>query len=82
MARFGPKPDGVTMAQRGALQKLHLNLSHPSVQAMKRRLKSHGVPVVVLEAVDREDTVVDESVDEELQMEIAIERSLKSHEAK
>ena len=41
--RFGPKPDGVTLAQWGALQKLHLNLSHPSAQALKRRLRSYGV---------------------------------------
>ena len=51
--RFGPKPEGITLAQWGALQKLHLNLSHPSAQAMKRRLKSYGVPAVVLDAVDK-----------------------------
>ena len=51
--RFGPRPDGITLAQWGALQKLHLNLSHPSAQALKRRLKSYGVPTVVLDAVDK-----------------------------
>ena len=43
----------MTLAQWGALQKLHLNLSHPSAQALKRRLKSYGVPTVVLDAVDK-----------------------------
>ena len=47
--RFGSKPDDVTLAQWGALQKLHLNLSHPSSQALKRILKSYGVPTVVLD---------------------------------
>ena len=36
--RFGPRPEGVTLAQWGALQKLHLNLSHSLAQALKRRL--------------------------------------------
>lgn len=41
--RLRSKPDDVTLAQWGALQKLHLNLSHPSSQALKRRLKSSTV---------------------------------------
>ncbi|CAK0803467.1 unnamed protein product [Prorocentrum cordatum] len=39
---FGDKPSDITTAQWGALKKLHLNLSHPSAHALKRRLKSYG----------------------------------------
>ena len=51
--RFGRRPDHLTVAQLGALQKLHLNLSHPSAQALRRRLKAYGVPTAILDAVDK-----------------------------
>ncbi|CAK0806782.1 unnamed protein product [Prorocentrum cordatum] len=55
---FGDKPPDITTAQWGALRKLHLNLSHPSAHALKRRLKSYGVSKEVLEAVDKLDCTV------------------------
>ncbi|CAK0847357.1 unnamed protein product [Prorocentrum cordatum] len=52
---FGDKPSDITTAQWGALKKLHLNLSHPSAHALKRRLKSYGASQQVLDAVDKLD---------------------------
>ncbi|CAK0877498.1 unnamed protein product, partial [Prorocentrum cordatum] len=55
---FGDKPSDITTAQWGALRKLHLNLSHPSAHALKRRLESYGLSQKVLDAVDKFDCVV------------------------
>ncbi|CAK0873736.1 unnamed protein product [Prorocentrum cordatum] len=55
---FGDKASDITAAQWGALRKLHLNLSHPSARALKRRLKSNGVSQKVLDAVGKLDCVV------------------------
>ncbi|CAK0808101.1 unnamed protein product [Prorocentrum cordatum] len=52
---FGDKPSDITAAQWGALKKLHLNLSHPSAHALKRRLKSYGASQQVMDAVDKLD---------------------------
>ncbi|CAK0825150.1 unnamed protein product [Prorocentrum cordatum] len=40
---FGDELSDITAAQWGALRKLHLDLSHPSAHALKRRLQSYGV---------------------------------------
>ncbi|CAK0798713.1 unnamed protein product [Prorocentrum cordatum] len=53
--RFGDKPSDIATAQWGALKKLHLNLSHPSAHALKRRLKSYGASQQVLDAVHKLD---------------------------
>ncbi len=55
---FGTKPEDISAAQWGALKKLHLNLSHPSAHALKRRLKSYGVSQEVWDAVDKLDCAV------------------------
>ena len=52
---FGERPEGVTAAQWGALQKLHLNLNHPCAESLKRRLRSYGVKQSVLDSVDHLD---------------------------
>ena len=49
---IGVKPEGITMAQRGVLRKLHLNLGHPTAASLKRRLRTYGVSQHVLDAVD------------------------------
>ncbi|CAK0849524.1 unnamed protein product [Prorocentrum cordatum] len=48
---FGDRPSDIAAAQWGALRKPNLNLSHPSARALKRRLKSYGVSLKVLDAV-------------------------------
>ncbi|CAK0852939.1 unnamed protein product [Prorocentrum cordatum] len=50
-------PSDIATAQWGALWKIHLNLSHPSAHALKRRLKSYGVSQKMLDAVDELDCV-------------------------
>eukprot|EP00959_Pyramimonas_sp_CCMP1952_P142285 2978317-Pyramimonas_sp.AAC.1 len=54
-ASFGDKPSDITTAQWGALKKLHLNLSHPSAHALKRRLKPYEASQQVLDVVDKLD---------------------------
>ena len=43
----------MTVAQWGVLRKLHLNLSHPTASALKRRLRLYEVPQRILDAVDK-----------------------------
>ena len=49
--RFGPKPEGISQAQWGALQMLHLRLTHPPTSTLVRLLRRWGVQQAIIDSV-------------------------------